>query len=112
MITRVDKVTVYVNSQEEAKKFWTGKMGFVVTFEQEMAPGFKWIEVSPKGENLTALVLYSKESMLKTNPSMMAHPSVIFATDDIEKQWQTLKARSVEVTEIQKFPYGKFFNFK
>ncbi len=112
MITRLDKVTVYVKSQEEAKKFWIDKVGFVLSFERQMGPYMKWVEVSPNGQNMTSLVLYSKEAMLQQNPSAVAHPSVIFATDDVEATWQDFKAKGVEVSEIQSLGYGKMFNFK
>ncbi len=112
MITRLDKVTVYVKSQEEAKKFWIDRVGFVLSFEQQMGPNMKWVEVSPKGQNMTSLVLYSKEAMLQQSPSMVAHPSVIFATDDVEATWKDLKTKGVDVAEIQSLPYGKMFNFK
>ncbi|MHB0977445.1 MAG: VOC family protein [Candidatus Aquicultorales bacterium] len=111
MITRVEKVTVYVDSQEAAKEFWVDKVGFVVSFEQEMGPGMTWLEVSPRGENLTSLVLYSKELMTKQNPSAVCHPSIIFATDDADGSWQELKDNGVEVTDLQEMPYGKMFNF-
>ncbi|MBI2853148.1 MAG: VOC family protein [Chloroflexi bacterium] len=112
MITGIEKVTVYVNSQEEAKKFWTEKMGFILTFEQEMAPGLKWMEVAPRKDCPTSLVLYSKESMRREHPELVAHPSVMFAATDIENLWKTLKSKGVEVSEIQSLPYGKMFNFK
>ncbi|WP_367118167.1 VOC family protein [uncultured Clostridium sp.] len=33
MVDKIGKITIYVNNQDEAKKFWTQKMGFVVKFE-------------------------------------------------------------------------------
>jgi lactoylglutathione lyase len=48
MITRIDKVTIYVVSLEEAKRFWSEKMGFVVTVEREIGPDTERIEVSPR----------------------------------------------------------------
>ncbi len=112
MITRLDKVTVYVKSQEEAKKFWIDKVGFVLSFERQMGPNMKWVEVSPKGNNMTSLVLYPKDAMQQQNPAMIAHPSVIFATDDVESTCKDLKLKGVEVSEIQSLGYGKMFNFK
>ncbi len=112
MITRLDKVTVYVKSQEEAKKFWVDKVSFVLSFERQMGPNMRWIEVSPEGKDMTTLVLYPKDAMLQQNPAMVAHPSVIFATDDVESTWKDLKTRGVEVSEIQSLGYGKMFNFK
>jgi lactoylglutathione lyase len=110
MITKIEKITLYVNSQDEAKKFWTEKMGFTVTFEQPMGPGVVWIEVSPKNAE-TSLVLYSKAMMEQQNPNIVAHPSVIFSTDNIEDLHTTLTSNGVVVEPIQSLPYGKMFNF-
>lgn len=46
MINKIGKITLYVNNQEEAKEFWTNKMGFVVKLEQPMGPDMKWLEVN------------------------------------------------------------------
>lgn len=70
-----------------------------------------WLEVSPKGDNLTSLVLYSKEAMLQYKPEMVQHPSIIFATNDAEATRTELKENGVKVTEIQKMPHGNMFNF-
>lgn len=43
MISNLAKVTVYVNSSIEAKKFWTENMGFVIREEQAMGPGMGWL---------------------------------------------------------------------
>lgn len=47
MINQIGKITLYVNDQEEAKKFWTEKMEFVVKFEAQMGPNMTWLEVGP-----------------------------------------------------------------
>ena len=112
MIKKIDKLTIFVSSQEEAKKFWTEKLGFTVMFEQEVAPGMTWLEVVPPGENNTTLVIYSKEMMLKQNPAVVHHPLVMFKSDDPEQEWQQLKDKGVEVGELQKMPYGTMFDFK
>ena len=42
MIHKIGKITIYVNNQEEAKRFWCDQLEFVVTFEQQMGPELKW----------------------------------------------------------------------
>jgi predicted enzyme related to lactoylglutathione lyase len=112
MISRIEKVTVYVSSQEAAKRFWVEKIGFVVALEQSMGPGMTWLEVGPKGEGLTTLVLYPKQAMMQQNPGMVAHPSVIFASPDIEKFHARITAAGVEADAVQSQPYGKMFSFR
>ena len=72
VVNYIAKVTIYVNNQEEAKQFWTEKMGFVC-HEQPMGPHFKWMEVRPKEAEKTSFVIYEKELMLKQNPKAVSY---------------------------------------
>ena len=65
MINAISKVTLYVNNQEEAKAFWTEKVGFEVRSEEQMGPDMKWIEVGPAQGDTTVFVLYDKKMMKK-----------------------------------------------
>lgn len=85
-------------------------MGFRVTFEQPVRPGATWLEVAPPGENLTSLVLYSKAMMRQQNPEAVAHPSLIFSTEDIEATWKARKDKGAKCADVQAMPYGKMFS--
>ena len=112
VVNYIAKVTIYVNNQEEAKQFWTEKMGFVC-HEQPMGPHFKWMEVRPKEAEKNSFVIYEKELMLKQNPKAnVSHPNVILSTTDIEGAYQQLQANGVKVGELQIMPYGKMFTFE
>ena len=112
VVNYIAKVTIYVNNQEEAKQFWTEKMGFVC-HEQPMGPHFKWMEVRPKEAEKTSFVIYEKELMLKQNPKAnVSHPNVILSTTDIEGAYQQLQANGVKVGELQIMPYGKMITFE
>jgi len=113
MINKIGKITLYVNSQEEAKSFWTEKMGFVVKFEQQMGPNMKWLEVAPSRDEFTTLVLYDKKLMQSQNPDTnVGHPSLFLSTTDIDKTYQEMKGKGVNVGELNKMPYGSMFSFK
>ena len=112
MITKIDKITIYVESQDEAKEFWVEKMGFAVTVEEPMGPDARWIEISPQGNDLTTIVLYSKQLMLQQSPESVAHPSIMFASPDINQLWERLQQCGVETSEIQEYPFGKMFDFR
>lgn len=112
MINKIGKITLYVNNQEEAKKFWTEKVGFIVKHEFPMGPSAKWLEVGPSENEFTTFVLYEKDMMEKQNPKAnLGHPSIILSTDNIEKAHEELKERGVKVTEVMKLPYGSMFTF-
>lgn len=113
MINKIGKITLYVNNQEEAKAFWTEKAGFVIKFEQPMGPNMKWLEVGPSDNEFTTFVLYDKNLMKTQNPATnVGHPSIILSTTDIEKTYQEMKNKGVEVEELMRMPYGTMFNFK
>lgn len=113
MINQIGKITIYVNDQEEAKKFWTEKLNFVVKFEAQMGPNMTWLEVGPSEDAFTTFVLYNKKMMEMQNPSAnVGHPSVLLSTTDIETAHSKMKENGVEAEEIMSMPYGKMFVFK
>ncbi|WP_354094040.1 VOC family protein [Clostridium gasigenes] len=112
LINNIGKITLYVNDQDEAKKFWVEKLNFVVKFEQQMGPAMKWLEVGPSENEFTTFVLYDKNMMAAQNPKMnLGHPSIILSTNDIDKTYDELKENNVEVGELMKMPYGSMFKF-
>jgi lactoylglutathione lyase len=113
MINKIGKITLYVNNQDEAKKFWTEKLNFVVKLEQPMGPNMKWLEVAPNEGEFTTFILYDKNLMKAQNPSTnVEHPSLLLSTTDIDSSYDKMKANGVEVGELMKMPYGKMFTFK
>ncbi|MBI6874439.1 VOC family protein [Clostridium aciditolerans] len=113
MINKIGKITLYVNNQDEAKKFWTEKLNFVVKFEQPMGPNMKWLEVGPSEGEFTTFVLYDKNLMMAQNPATnVSHPSIILSTTDIENAYNKMKENGVEVGDLMNMPYGKMFSFK
>lgn len=113
MINKIAKITLYVNDQEDAKKFWTEKLHFVVKLEQPMGPNMKWLEVGPSESEFTTFILYNKSLMMAQNPSAnVSHPTVLLSTIDIENAYNEMKANGVVVGDMMKMPYGKMFSFK
>ena len=112
MINKIFKITIYVDNQEEAKKFWVDKMGFEVRCEENMMGQHKWLEVSPKDDDSTTFVLYDKNLMKSQNSSInVGHPSVMLYTKDIEKSYSDMKSIGIVVGEIMNYPYGKMYDF-
>jgi Lactoylglutathione lyase and related lyases len=113
MINKIGKITLYVNNQEEAKKFWTEKLNFIVKFEQSMGPNMKWIEVGPSQDEFTTFVLYDKNLMKAQNPSTnVSHPSILLSTSDLDNAYNKMKENGVTVGQMMSMPYGKMFSFE
>lgn len=113
MVHKIGKITIYVNNQEEAKKFWTEKIKFGVSQEHDMGDNHKWIEVTPNLQKGPSFILYDKNLMKSQNPEAnVGHPSLILCTVDIDHAHAKMVENGVEVGEIMKMPYGNMFTFK
>lgn len=112
MINSIAKITLYVENQDEAKRFWTEKMGFQVRLEQQMGPDMKWLEVGPDQESTAVFVLYERKLMEAQNGEVnTGHPSVILSASDLKGTHERLVNNGVRVEDIVKMPYGSMFTF-
>lgn len=113
MINKIGKITIYVENQEEAKRFWIEKMNFIVKLEQPMGLKMKWLEVGPSEDEFTTFIIYEKNIMKAQNPDAnVGHPNVILSTDDIESTYNEMKSKDIQVEDLMIMPYGKMFKFK
>lgn len=103
---------LYVNNQDEAVSFWTEKLGFSVISEDENDQGMRWIEIAPKKEAETCIILHNKEFVAKMNPELnLRTPSLMFFSEDLDKLYKDLKSKNIKVGEIVNMPSGRVFNF-
>lgn len=111
MIHQIGQVMLYVNNQDEAVKFWTEKVGFVVVAEQEET-GMRWIEIAPTKEAQTSFVLHNKELIAKMRPELnLGTPSIMFYADQIEEMYQDFQQKGIKVGDLVMMPMGRVFNF-
>ncbi|MGE7132849.1 VOC family protein [Lysinibacillus xylanilyticus] len=112
MINKVGQIMLYVNNQNEAKEFWTEKVGFSVISEEDNGQGMKWIEIAPTKEAETKIILHNKELIAKMQPEMnLGTPSLMFFSEDIDKLYNDLLNKNVIVGEMVNMPSGRVFNF-
>jgi catechol 2,3-dioxygenase-like lactoylglutathione lyase family enzyme len=115
MITHVSLATVWVADQDEAKAFYTDKLGFQVGDDVTMGDGYRWLTVSHPDHpelNLTLMVpgppLDDEDAA--TFRRMLGKGSlgqVGLATDDCRKTHEELVAKGVEfIQEPSDRPYG------
>jgi len=108
MLTHVKTVAVYVEDQERAEAFYTGKLGFEVRRKVQMGPKVHWIELAPPGAQ-SCLVLYPR-SMMQDWQHKKA--SVTFACADAEATYRDLSERGVKFSLTpSQMPWGVFATF-
>jgi lactoylglutathione lyase len=112
MINKVGQIMLYVHNQDEAVKFWTEKVGFIVISEENNGQGMRWIEISPSKDAETSIILHNKDWVAKMSPELNLNtPSLMFFTDDLEKLHRKLANSNIQVGDMMNMPSGKVFNF-
>ena len=93
MINKIAKVTIYVNNQDEAKKFWTEKLNFVTKIDATEGP-LRWIEIAPKESEWVTIVLYDKNLMKAQYPDANTdYKTVILSTEYLDNAYIEMKAK-------------------
>ncbi|HYM78584.1 MAG TPA: VOC family protein [Candidatus Dormibacteraeota bacterium] len=99
---KIKLTTVYVDNQENALRFYTEVLGFVKKADFSQGP-FRWLTVaSAEDPNGTELQL-----ALNNNPAgkafqqalfQQSQPAAMFFTDDVQADYERMKARGAEFT--------------
>jgi catechol 2,3-dioxygenase-like lactoylglutathione lyase family enzyme len=110
---------VWVNDQDEALAFYTQKLGMEVQVDVTLPElgGFRWLTVSPPGQEDFGLVLMAIPGPPVMDPDtreqvreLMAKGfagTVFLVTDDCKAEYERLKDRDVEFNEApEERPYG------
>lgn len=108
MIRGVKFVSVPVNNQDEALKFYTEKLGFRVLTDQPFDDKQRWIELGIPGAD-TRIVLFRFGESLKPGGQL----NVTFWAEDVEATARELKSKGVEfVMEPKREAWGTAAIFK
>jgi len=92
--------------------FWTEKLGFIVTSEENNEQGMRWIEMAPKKGAETTIVLHNKEMIANMSPELnLDTPSLMFYSDNFEHLHSDLQNKGITVGKIVNMPSGRVFNF-
>ena len=99
---KIKLTSVYVDDQETALRFYTEVLGFVKKADVSQGP-YRWLTVaSPEEPEGTELQL-----ALNDNPAARAYqqamfqqdqPAAMFFTDDMQADYERMKARGAEFT--------------
>ena len=99
---KIKLTSIYVDDQEKALRFYTDVLGFVKKADFSQGP-FRWLTVaSPEESDGTELQL-----ALNNNPAantyqqaifQQGQPAAMFFTDDIQADYERIKARGAKFT--------------
>lgn len=109
MITQVKFVGIPTRDQDRALKFYTEKLGFEVSTDQDFDGKQRWIELRIANA-ATRVVLFTPEGH---EPRIGTFFNGSLACDDVGATYRQLSARGVEFTSPPaKQPWGEFATFK
>jgi catechol 2,3-dioxygenase-like lactoylglutathione lyase family enzyme len=92
-ITQVGTVFVPVTDQDRALEFYLDKLGFEKRADFPYGEGSRWVEVAPPGSTIAIALVPPSEG--ESAGGDEAHCAL--ATEDIEADHATLRARGVDV---------------
>jgi len=109
---------LWVHDQDEALAFYTDKLGWEVRADVTMAEmgDFRWLTVGPVGQDFSVVLMAvpgqpvmepeTREQVLDLAAKGFAG-TVFLSTDDVQSDYEQLKARGVEFSEQpEERPYG------
>ena len=90
---RMLRVTVRVENQDEALRFYTDKLGFEKRADMPMGPKQRWITVSPKDDPALEMVLqpsdwFEGEERRQHAALVGKDPTLVFQVDDCQATYE------------------------
>ena len=104
---RLELVQIPVSDIERAKAFYVEKVGFNADEDHQVTDELRFVQLTPPGSECSIALTSGAHEM--TPGSIEGLQMVV---DDAEASRKELAERGVEVSDVQKFPWGSFVFFK
>ena len=98
LITGVRTVSIPVDDQEAALRFYVDTLGFTVRRDNPTPNGGRWIELAPGGDEVVVTLEPAAPGVTR------GAIGIRFTTDDAEKAQAALAATGVDTDEILRWP--------
>jgi catechol 2,3-dioxygenase-like lactoylglutathione lyase family enzyme len=111
MITKVGTVSVFVNDQQRAKRFYTDVLGMELRTDAELYPGSqaRWIAVAPPGAETEIILYLPDENWEHYRQTVGKSQSLTLTVDDMAATHAALREKGVvflQEPDVQ--PWGTF----
>ncbi|MGA2013404.1 MAG: glyoxalase superfamily protein [Solirubrobacteraceae bacterium] len=103
---KLELVAVPVSDVDRAKTFYTERVGFHADHDHTVSDEIRFVQLTPPGSACSIAV---GRGILDTEPGSVAGLQLVVAS--IEEARSELRSRGVEVSEVQRFPWGAFVFF-
>ena len=103
---KLELVAVPVSDVDRAKAFYTEKAGFNADHDYTVSDEIRFVQLTPPGSACSIAV---GRGLVDAPPGSVQGLQLVVT--DIGQARDELAARGVEVSEVQKFPWGAFVFF-
>jgi catechol 2,3-dioxygenase-like lactoylglutathione lyase family enzyme len=103
---RLELVLVPVSDVDRAKAFYTEKLGFNADHDHAVSDKIRFVQLTPPGSGCSIAV---GKGPVDTAPGSLKGLQLVVG--DIEVARKQLRDRSVDVSDVQDFPWGRFVFF-
>jgi len=100
-------ISVPVSDQQRSKRFYLDVLGFELVRESPMGPGMSWVQLAPRGQQVTIALVTWFDAM---KPGGLQ--GVMVNTEDIEAEHQRLQGCGLAIGEIKQEPWGRYALFE
>jgi predicted enzyme related to lactoylglutathione lyase len=106
MEMKLELVPVPVSDVDRAKDFYVKQVGFVADVDSQVREGLRFVQLTPPGSACSIVI---GEGITEMAPGAQKRLQMVIK--DAQAAHDELKARGVEVSEVDKLPWGSFVYF-
>jgi predicted enzyme related to lactoylglutathione lyase len=103
---KLELVTLPVSDVDRAKAFYVDQAGFNADHDHQVNENLRFVQLTPPG---SACSIAIGQGLIEAAPGSVKGLQLV--VNDIEAARAELAGRGVDVSEIQKFPWGAFVFF-
>jgi len=115
MIQSLAHIALLVNDYDEAIKFYTQTLQFVLLEDKVMSPTKRWVLIAPQGSTGTSILLAkasNEEQQNRLGNQTGGRVFLFFYTDDIKRDYLNLVNKKVTIIEeLTNKPHGTVLVF-
>ena len=114
MITHLSHITIFVENQDDALRFYTEKLGFEKRMDAKMG-GFRWLTVAPPNQKEVEMILLEPRAVFDEPfagkfMELMREGKLgggVFHSDNCQRDYEDLTAKGVEFkSPPERKPFG------
>ena len=103
---KLELISVPVSDVDRAKAFYTEKVGFVADHDHQVSDDVRFVQLTPPG---SACSISIGTGLSDAAPGSVRGMQIV--VPDIDAARAELVGRGVEVSEVERYPWGNFVFF-